>query len=76
MLLDTSRYGRPHKPGQDPALENSERARLRREERLQAAIEVALYDTEFRPFPETGWLRQVVPFTTDLDLVARELSSR
>ena len=38
------------------------------------AIEVALYEYGNSSLArETGWLRLVVPFTTDLDLVAREL---
>ena len=38
------------------------------------AIEVALYEYGNSSLArENGWLRQVVPFTTDLDLVAREL---
>jgi hypothetical protein len=38
------------------------------------AIEVALYEYGNSALSRSGgWLRQVVPFTTDLDLVAREL---
>ncbi len=38
------------------------------------AIEVALYEYGNSALSrETGWLRLIVPFTTDLDLVAREL---
>lgn len=38
------------------------------------SIEVALYEYGNSSLSrETGWLRQVVPFTTDLDLVAKEL---
>jgi len=38
------------------------------------SIEVSLYEYGNSALSrESGWLRQVVPFTTDLDLVAREL---
>lgn len=38
------------------------------------SIEVALYEYGNSSLPQSsGWIRQVVPLTTDLDLVAREL---